>query len=296
MFAGVTVGVCAPSGRGQHGGDDDHAGAETRGEAAPGKDDRTNESAMPRAGAAQPGKPCRSSPLSRRPAENHPAAAWVNRDASLFLARPDNGPSGRHGSGGRETTPDSAERPLAGTADARAGRSRRYSRPGRGRNSGRSPPGSGRPDTGTTGPRPIPSVLCRRRGVDERRLRPDSDPAFVPGTVWGTAPMQNRQVTVGAVFALKSGTHPACCRDHGPILIPIPGTAAVTPRLTWADGARGVAPTRVGPRQAPLLGLAPAPFMRGFSPPLTTPARSCRHGRAASRPTACRHRSSPSCW
>src|SRR5208282_6736045 len=94
ISVGVTMAVCAPSPRVRHGHDDDHAGAETPDEAAAGRDDRTNGSAKPIAGAAQLGNLRRSWPLSRRPAAKHPPAAGVNHDASLFLAGRDNGPSG----------------------------------------------------------------------------------------------------------------------------------------------------------------------------------------------------------
>ena len=49
------------------------------------------------------------------------------------------------------------------------------------------------------------SALDRRQDVDERLHRQDTRPAFVPGTVWGTASKQNCQVMVGAVLALNSG-------------------------------------------------------------------------------------------
>ena len=49
------------------------------------------------------------------------------------------------------------------------------------------------------------SALRRRQDVDERHHRQDTRPAFVPGTVWGTASMRNCQVELGAVLALNSG-------------------------------------------------------------------------------------------
>ena len=54
------------------------------------------------------------------------AAARVNRDASLFLAAPGSGPSGRHASAGHEGSPDSAGRRPGGSAGALV----RHSSPG----------------------------------------------------------------------------------------------------------------------------------------------------------------------
>jgi hypothetical protein len=69
------------------------------------------------------------------------------------------------------------------------------------------------------------SRLHSRRDVDERPHRQDTRPAFVPGTVWGTAPMQNLQVQLGAVLALKSGSQS-------------PDTSSPIPRLLYVQ-ARG---------------------------------------------------------
>jgi len=106
-------------------------------EAAASRHDRTNSGAKPIAGAAQSGNLCRSWPLSRRPAANHPRGAGVNRDASLFLAGRDTGPSGGRGSAGREGSPGSIGQLRAGTAGAPAASSRRCNRPSRGRSSDR---------------------------------------------------------------------------------------------------------------------------------------------------------------
>jgi hypothetical protein len=58
------------------------------------------------------------------------------------------------------------------------------------------------------------SAHRRKRGVDERRHWQDIRPAFVPGTMWGTASMQNLPVMVDAVLALNSGRLATRCRDH----------------------------------------------------------------------------------
>jgi hypothetical protein len=72
--------------------------------------------------------------------------------------------------------------------------------------------------TGCGGRLPIGSgeIESAHRYVAQQRLkRPGAwwrvEAAFVPSTVWGTAPMQNCQVTIGAVFAPKSGRLLARC-------------------------------------------------------------------------------------
>ncbi len=57
-------------------------------------------------------------------------------------------------------------------------------------------------------PRPPQS---RSHYVDERPHRQDTRPAFVPGTVWGTASIQNLPVEIGAVLTRKSGRHSPLC-------------------------------------------------------------------------------------
>ena len=99
----------------------------------------------------------------------------------------------------------------------------------------------------------------RRRGVDKRRHRQDSRPAFVPSTVWGTASMQNCQVEFGAVLALKSGRPP----PRRPLRSSTP-TATAQARAPHRQAVRPVQPMK-----SLSVSARPAPSMRGFSPPLT---------------------------
>lgn len=84
MSGGITMGHRAPSGRGQLGRDDDRDDTGTPGEAAAGRDGRTNGSASSRAGAARPGRRHLATSPSGRPEPDHPSAARVNHDASLL--------------------------------------------------------------------------------------------------------------------------------------------------------------------------------------------------------------------
>ncbi len=209
---GFTMGHCAPSGRGQHGRDGDRGGAGTPGEAAADRDDRTNGRASSLAGAARPEMRRRARSPSRRPPADHPPAAGVNPDASLFFCALAGGPSGRHASPGHDGSSDSARLPSAASGDAPVRRSRRNSRSARGRSGGTRPLRYCTSCKGTDDQTPARSAHRRRRGVDERHRRQDTRPAFVPVTMWGTASRQNWQVEFGAVLALKSGRLPAACR------------------------------------------------------------------------------------
>ena len=129
--------------------------------------------------------------------------ARVNRDASLSVAAPASGPSGRHASDGHDGLLDNAVRPAGSSVAEPAGNRRQRSKSDRGRSNCKRSPGGGNLRTGKDGPISARPALCRRRGVDERHRWQDSRPACVPGTVWGTAPMQNLQVARGAVLAPK---------------------------------------------------------------------------------------------
>jgi hypothetical protein len=124
----------------------------------------------------------------------------MNRDASLFRVGQGSGPFGRRASAGRAGCSRSAGRRLGSFGGVPAWHSPGCSRSAPGRNSCRCSPDYGNRHTGTDGQRAARPVRPRRRGVDERHHWQDTRSAFVPGTVWGTAPMQNRQVERGAVL------------------------------------------------------------------------------------------------
>ena len=142
-----------------------------------------------------------------------PRPAGVNPDASLFLVAPGSGPSGRHARADLAGSPGSAGRLLEASLSGRTRRSLRCSRSARGHSSCRRSPACGSRRTRTDDPRPAPPVRARRQNVDETPDRQDNCPAFVPGTMWGTAPRQNLQVERGAVLAHNSGRPLALCRD-----------------------------------------------------------------------------------
>jgi len=127
----------------------------------------------------------------------------VNRDASLSVAAPANGPSGQRACGGRDGSPGSAARPAGRSVAAPAGHRRRCSRADRGHSNCKRSPVGGNRRTGTDDLIAGRGPLCRRHSVDERHRWQDTRPACVPGTVWGTAPLQYLQVERGAVLASK---------------------------------------------------------------------------------------------
>ena len=102
--------------------------------------------------------------------------------------------------------------------------SHRRSRPDRGRSNCKRSPAGGNRRTGTDGPIAGRPALCRRHSVDERHRWQDTRPACVPGTVWGTAPLQNLQVERGAVLAPKLWQALAAPSSCGP-----PSTPARAP-------------------------------------------------------------------
>ncbi len=76
---------------------------------------------------------------------------------------------------------------------------------------------------------PRPPQSCSRY-VDERPHRQDTRPAFVPGTVWGTASIQNLQVAIGAVLTRKSGRQSPLCppSNSDPLLARARPSASLT--------------------------------------------------------------------
>ena len=142
----------------------------------------------------------RRSPASRAAAD-HPAAARVNRDASLSCRAPDSGASDRHARAAPGGWSGNAVRPHAARGAGPVRRSLRHSRSGRDRSSCRSRSGRGSRRTETAGLTSLVHARTGRRHVDERHDCRDIGPACVPSTVWGTASMRNRQVRLGAVLA-----------------------------------------------------------------------------------------------
>jgi hypothetical protein len=124
-------------------------------------------------------------PASQAPAD-HPPAAGVNPDASLFYRAPGSGLVERRGGVAPMDHFGSAVRPTGPPGAEPAARNRRRNRFGRGRSSYRSRPACGSPRRGTAAPTP-PRHATPTRRVDERHDCQDIGSAYVPGTVWGTA-------------------------------------------------------------------------------------------------------------
>ena len=154
--------------------------------------------------AVHPRKPRRSPSPASPATQNHPTAARVNPDASLYCSAPDNDALARHGRAALGGWSGSAVRRRLACGAALAARSRRRSRLGRGHSSCRSTPGRDNPHKETASPAARHDVRIRYRHVDERRDCQDNVLACVPSTVWGTASRRNSQVGLGAVLALKS--------------------------------------------------------------------------------------------
>ena len=114
-------GALAPSDGGQGGRDDAGGGAGTPGGAAAGRSGRTSGSADRAAWPGRPGRRRRVWPSSRPAPTDHRRPARVNRDASLSVAAPASGPSGRRACGGHDGSPGSAAQP-AGSCRCRARR------------------------------------------------------------------------------------------------------------------------------------------------------------------------------
>jgi len=167
MSVRFTMAACAPSGRAQHGRNGARDGAGTPADAAAGRDDRTNGITSLLAGAARPEKRRRARSPSRRPAADHPPAAGVNHDASLFFCATESGPSGRHASSGRDGSAGSVCLHPGVSGDAPLRRSRCRSTSARGRSRCTRPPDSDTVRRGTNGQPRARSARPRRLGVDE---------------------------------------------------------------------------------------------------------------------------------
>lgn len=184
--------------------DDGSGGAETLGGRDPGTGDRTSDSAKPLAGAPHPRKPRRSQSPASRPIEDHPSAASVNPDASLYCSAPGNDALARHGRAAHDGWSGSAVRRRPACGAALAARSRRRNKLGRGRNSCRSRLRRDNPRKEIVEPALRHRARTRKRQVDERHDCQDNHPAYVPSTVWGTASRRNSHVGLGAVLALDN--------------------------------------------------------------------------------------------
>ena len=181
----------------------DGAGADagTPDGAAPGRSGRTNGSAGRAAGPGRPGRQRRGWSSSRPAPTDHRPAARVNRDASLSLAAPASGRSGPHASGGHGGSPGSAAQPAGPCGGAHAPHCRRRNRSHRGHSSCKQSPADGNRHTGTDGLISDWTALLRRFGMDERLPWQDTQPACVPGTMWGHGAEPDGQVMPGVVLA-----------------------------------------------------------------------------------------------
>lgn len=108
------------------------------------------------------------------PTRHHPGAAVGNPDASRSFAGPASDRSAPHGSPDRGGSPGSAGWQRAGPDGGPPAHSRRHSKSGRGRSTGRRAPGLGSERTGTDG-----------QGSPRARLRPGMDDVR---NGWNTAP------------------------------------------------------------------------------------------------------------
>ena len=193
-------------------------------------------------GAGRPG-PQRCVGSSSRPgAADHRLAVRVNRDASLSVAAPASGPSGRHASDGHDGLPGSVVRPAGSSVAEPAERTPQRSRSGRGRSNCKRSPAGGNLRTEKDGPIAGRPALCRRASVDERHRWQDSRPACVPGTMWGTAPMQNLQVARGAVLARQVWQAAAAPSSRSPSFIPARTRAGQSPTALRSPSSSAVTP------------------------------------------------------
>jgi len=145
----------------------------------------------------------------------------VNPDASRSFAARDSGGTARHATAGRTNSSGSAGRQRIARRGGPVARNPRHSKSGRGRSSRRSEPGHGSAHTGTAGPTAGRCAPHGRPADDERGRCCDIAPAYVPSTVWSTAPKRNSPVGFGAVRAAdgaaSTATSPAAlaqCQDR----------------------------------------------------------------------------------
>jgi hypothetical protein len=157
------------------------------------------------------------SPASQAPAD-HPPAAEVNPDASLFYRAPGSGLVELHGGVAPMDHFGSAVRQTGPRGAGPAARNLRRNRFGRGRSSDRSQPACGNPRRGTAAPTPSRHGTPIRL-VDERHDCQDIGSAYVSrhGVRHGVEP--NRQVQISAPclpFKRAKSYPPAQPRQPGP--------------------------------------------------------------------------------
>ena len=113
----------------------------------------------------------------------------MNRDASLFCRAPGSDLVARHGGVAPSDHSGNAVRHTEASSVGLAERSPRHNKFGPGRSNCRSAPASDSPRKGTAALM-LPRHETPTRPVDERHDCQDIGPAYVPGTVWGTASSQ----------------------------------------------------------------------------------------------------------
>jgi hypothetical protein len=128
------------------------------------------------------------SPASQAPAD-HPPAAGVNPDASLFYRAPGIDLVERGGGVAPMDHFGNAVRHTEANSAGLAGSSLRHNKSGRDRSSRRSQPAADSPRRGTAAPT-LPRHGTPTRVVDERHDCQGIGPAYLPGTVRGTASSQ----------------------------------------------------------------------------------------------------------
>jgi hypothetical protein len=196
----------------------------------------------------------------------------------MRYSAPDSDVSDWHARAAPDDWSGSVGRQHAACGAGLARRSLRHSRFGRDRNSCRSRSGRGNPRTETAGLTERRDARTATRHVDERRDYRDIVPACVPSTVWGTAPMRNRQVSLGAVLAPQ-------------------GRNATPPLITASGRAYSAAPHRSRRHATTYPAIADMPLRQRFPADVITPPIQALRARftrvCAAIDTASRWRRSP---
>jgi hypothetical protein len=207
-------------------------------------------------------------PASQAPAD-HPPAAGVNPDASLFYRAPGSGLVERRGGVAPMDHFGSAVRPTGPPGAEPAARNPRRNRLGRGRSSYRSRPACGSPRRGTAAPTP-PRHATPTRRMDERHDCQDIGSAYVPGTVWGTASSLTAKFRSRRRACLS--TEPNLTHHRRRVSLPPPMPPGTRDR-TRAHVPRQTISFRIS-NQAPLQAIKYlAPDSRGFRQPSTVSAQ-----------------------